>query len=390
MLENNTNRIYLDNASTTQIDKRVLDEMMPYLTESYGNASSLHYLGTSAKQAINKARHTISKYINAKPEEIVFTSSGTEANNMALKGIAFANRAKGNHIIVSSIEHDCVLNTCRWLETQGFFVTYLPVDKMGFIDLDSLDKCINKKTILVSVMHANNEIGTINPIEKIGLICKEKNVYFHTDACQSFGKIPIDVIKDNIDLLTINSHKIYGPKGAAALFIKDKTTIQPILHGGGQENNMRSSTENIPAIVGFAKAAEISFIDFDNETNHLIQLRNKVIKRLGEEVEGIYFNGDLLQRLPNNINFCISGLEGEGIRLLLLMDEEGIALSAGSACSNNSGGNPSHVLQAIGLNQFEARGSVRISFGRFNTNEEIDLFLNILINNIKKLNSIFS
>jgi len=389
MLENN-NRIYLDNASTTQIDKRVLDEMMPYLMECYGNASSLHYLGTSAKQAINKARHTISKYINAKSEEIIFTSSGTEANNMALKGIAFANRDKGNHIIVSSIEHDCILNTCYWLETQGFFITYLPVDRSGFIDLDFLDKCINKKTILVSLMHANNEIGTINPIEKIGLICKQKDVYFHTDACQSFGKIPIDVIKDNIDLLTINSHKIYGPKGAAALFIKDKTTIQPILHGGGQENNMRSSTENIPAIVGFAKAAEISFIDFDNETNHLIQLRNKVIKRLGEEVEGIYFNGDLLQRLPNNINFCISGLEGEGIRLLLLMDEEGIALSAGSACSNNSGGNPSHVLQAIGLNQFEARGSVRISFGRFNTNEEIDLFLNILINNIKKLNSIFS
>ena len=390
MSENNTNRIYLDNASTTQIDKRVLDEMMPYLTDSYGNTSSLHLLGTSAKQAINKARKTISKYINAKPEEIIFTSSGTEANNMALKGVAFANRDKGNHIIVSSIEHDCILNTCHWLETQGFFVTYLPVDKSGFIELDFLDKCINKKTILVSVMHANNEIGTINPIEKIGLICKEKNVYFHTDACQSFGKLPIDVIKDNIDLLTINSHKIYGSKGAAALYIKDKTIIQALLHGGGQENNMRSSTENIPAIVGFAKAVEICFNDFGNEVNHLLHLRKKIIERLSYEVEGIYFNGDLLHRLPNNINFCISGLEGEGIRLLLLMDEEGIALSAGSACSNNSGGNPSHVLQAIGLNQFEARGSVRISLGRYNTEEEIDIFLDILINNIKKLNSIFS
>ena len=388
MLENK--RIYLDNASTTQIDRRVLDEMMPYLTESYGNASSLHYLGTSSKLAINKARKTISKYINSKPEEIIFTSSGTEANNMALKGIASANRVKGNHIIVSSIEHDCNLNTCHWLETQGFFVTYLPVDKSGFIDLDLLNKCINKKTILVSVMHANNEIGTINPIEKIGLICKEKDVYFHTDACQSFGKLPIDVVKNNIDLLTINSHKIYGPKGAAALFIKDKTPIQPILHGGGQEHNMRSSTENIPAIIGFAKATELCFNDFDNEVNQLLYLRNKIIKRLSKEVEGVYFNGDLLQRLPNNINFCIEGLEGEGIRLLLLMDEEGIALSAGSACSSNNGGNPSHVLQAIGLNQFEARGSIRISLGRFNTNEEIDIFLDTLINNIKKLNSIFS
>ncbi|MCX6232275.1 MAG: cysteine desulfurase family protein [Bacteroidetes bacterium] len=390
MSANNTNRIYLDNASTTRIDPRVLAEMMPYLTDDYGNASSLHYLGTSAKQSINKARKTISRCINAKAEEIVFTSSGTEANNLALKGIAFANREKGNHIIVSAIEHDCILNTCHWLETQGFFITYIPVDNTGFIDLDFLEKCINKKTILVSMMHANNEIGTINPIDKIGLLCKERNVYFHTDACQSFGKLPVDVVKENIDLLTINSHKIYGPKGAGALYIKDKTNIQALLHGGGQENNLRSSTENIPAIMGFAKAAELCFDDFDNEVIHLLNLRNKIIKRLSKDIEGIYFNGDLSQRLPNNINFCIKGLEGEGIRLLLLMDEDGVDLSAGSACSSNSGGNPSHVLQAIGLNQFEARGSVRISLGRFNTQEETDIFPDILINNIKKLKSIFS
>jgi cysteine desulfurase len=384
------NKIYLDNASTTRIDPRVVEEMMPYLTETYGNASSLHFLGTSARQSINKARETISRYIHAKSEEIVFCSSGTEANNLALKGIAFANREKGNHIIVSAIEHDCILNTCHWLETQGFFVTYLAVDKSGFTDLDFLEKCINKKTILVSVMHANNEIGTINPIDKIAKLCKEHKVYFHSDACQTFGKMPINVEKDNIDLLSMNSHKIYGPKGAGALYIKDKTNIQAILHGGGQENNLRSSTENIPAIVGFAKAASLCFENFDNELHHLLHLRNRIIEKLSREVEGIYFNGDLSQRLPNNINFCIKGLEGEGIKLLLLMDEDGVALSAGSACSSNSGGNPSHVLQAIGLNQFEARGSVRISLGRFNNAEEIDLFLDILIKNIKKLKSIFS
>jgi cysteine desulfurase len=381
-------KIYLDNAATTQLDKRVLDTMLPFLNDYYGNASSLHHFGTSAKEQIQKSRMQIAQFLGCEPEEIIFTASGTEANNFALKGIAFANRNRGNHIIVSTIEHDCVLNTCRWLETQGFFVTYLPVDKQGFIDLDFLKRCINPKTILVSVMHVNNEIGTIQPVSEIGKICKNRNVYFHSDACQSFGKIPIDI--QNIDLLTINSHKIYGPKGVGALVIKKGTKIEPLLHGGGQEFGLRSSTENIAGIVGFAKAVELCFLEMDNENKRIAGLQKKIISNLTNSVEGIYFNGDFVNRLPHNINFCISGLEGESIRLLLLLDEHGIAVSSGSACSSNGDNPSSHVLQAIGLNQFEARGSVRISLGRFNTENEIITFIENIKQIINILNPIFT
>lgn len=382
------NRIYLDNAATTRIDKRVFETMLPLMNNYYGNASSLHHFGTTVKEQILKSRIIIAKFLNCEPEEIVFTGSGTEANNFALKGIAFANCKKGKHIIVSSIEHDCILNTCKWLETQGFFVTYLPVDKMGLIDPDFLKRCINPKTILVSVMHVNNEIGTIEPVSEIGSICKEHGVYFHSDACQSFGKIPVDI--QNIDLLTINSHKIYGPKGVGALVIRKGTIIEPLLHGGGQEFGLRSSTENIEGIIGFAKAVELCFLEMENENRRISRLQKKIIAYLSENVDGIYFNGDFKNRLPHNLNFCISGLEGESIRLLLLLDELGIAVSSGSACSSNGENPASHVLQAIGLTQFEARGSIRISLGRYNTENEIDLFLETLKNSIKKLNSIFS
>ena len=383
-------RIYLDNAATTCIDDGVIKEMMPYLSGNYGNASSLHYYGTVVKEIIQSSRKKIANYVNAKPEELIFTGSGTEANNFALKGIAFANREKGNHIIVSLIEHDCVLNACYWLEKQGFYITFLPVDKFGVIDLDLLQRCINKKTILVSVMHANNEIGTIQPIKEIGKICKNKNVYFHTDACQSFGKIPIDVEMQNIDLLTINSHKIYGPKGIGALYIRKGVKIDSLLHGGGQELGLRSSTENTPAIVGFAKAAELCFDNLDNETIRLEYLRKKIVNYLSDNVEGIYFNGHPSQRLSNIINFCISGMEGEGIKILLLLDEKGIAVSAGSACSSNDKSSASHVLQAIGLNQFEARGSIRISLGRFNNDDDIQNLVAMLSQTIHQLNPIFS
>jgi cysteine desulfurase len=384
-------RIYLDNAATTPIDPRVVEAMMPYLTRTFGNASSLHTYGTEAKYAIENCRVKIAWFLNASAEEIIFTSSGTESNNLALKGVAFANKKKGNHIIVSSIEHDCVLNACRWLETQGFYVTYLPVDNYGRIDIGTLVKYISPKTILVSVMHANNEIGTLQDIEAIGKVCRGHDVYFHTDACQSFGKVMIDVQKMNIDLLTLNSHKIYGPKGVGALYIRDGVKITPLLHGGGQEYGMRSSTENIAGIVGFSTAAEFCMKNLEAESMRLAQMRNKLINSILEHVENAYLNGHPTDRLPNNINIGIGGMEGETIRLLLLLDEEGIAVSAGSACSNNDKtASASHVLQAIGLNQFEARGSVRISLGRFNTEEEIDTFINVFTKSIAKLNPIFS
>jgi cysteine desulfurase len=391
MLANNKKNIYLDNAATTQIDSRVLDEMMPYLSDFFGNASSLHSFGTQAKESLENFRSKLAGFINAQSEEIIFTSGGTEANNFALKGIAFANKNKGNHIIVSAIEHDCVLNTCKWLETQGFFISYLPVDKDGFVDLEKLNRFINPNTILVSVMHANNEIGTIQPIEEIGKICKKRNVYFHTDACQSFGKIPVDVVSNNISLMSINAHKIYGPKGVGGLYVKKGTNIISLLHGGGQEFGLRSTTENIAGIAGFVKAAELCIKEIETESKRLSNLRGKIIKELHERYEGFYINGSMAQRLPNNLNFAISGLEGETIRILLMLDEKGIAISTGSACSNNdTTKSASHVLQAIGSDPFQARGAIRIGLGRFNTEDNINYFIETLTNTIQQLKSIFS
>lgn len=384
-------KIYLDNAATTQVDERVVLSMLPYYSEEYGNASSLHSFGTHAKQILDRSRRKLALLIGAEPDEIIFTSGGTESNNLALKGIAFANRAKGNHIIVSTIEHDCVLNVCKWLESQGFYITYLPVDNTGVVDLDELKKFINPKTILVSVMHANNEIGTIEPIEEIGKICNKHNVPFHSDACQSFGKIPIDVKKSGLDLLTINSHKIYGPKGVGALFIRKGINIIPLLHGGGQEAGLRSTTENLPGIVGFANASELCVEGMINENKNLLKLRNKLTDFLFENFENAYINGPRENKLPGLINFSFHGLEGETIRLLLLLDEKGIAVSAGSACSSNDKTHStSHVLQAIGLNQFEARGSIRVSFGRYSTEEDLERFKDALTESINSLTSIFS
>ncbi len=391
MSENNTRKIYFDNAATTQLDSRVFESMLPYLKDVYGNASSLHSFGTQAKQSLDELRSSLASGINAQSDELIFTSGGTEANNLALKGIAFANRSKGNHIIVSAIEHDCILNTCKWLETQGFFVSYVSVDKDGLIDLDKLSRMINPKTILVSVMHANNEIGTIQPIEAIGRICEERDVYFHTDACQSFGKVPIDVVAQHITLMSLNAHKIYGPNGVGCLYVKKNTNIMPLFHGGGQEFGLRSTTENIAGIAGFAKAAELCMAELPTERKRITSLRDKLIQELDNRFEGFYVNGSLTQRLSNNLNFGISGLEGETIRLLLLLDEKGIAVSAGSACSNNdTTKSASHVLQAIGKDPFEARGAVRLSLGRFNTEDDINYFIETLETTILQLKSIFS
>ena len=384
-------RIYLDNAATTCVDKRVTEAMMPYFSEFYGNASSLHHFGTHAREILERSRTTIAGCIGADSDELYFTSSGTESNNWVLQNIALANRDKGRHIIVSSIEHDCVLNTCKWLAEQGFFITYLPVDSNGIVDLKVLRESINPKTILVSVMHANNEIGTIEPIEEIGRICKQNHVYFHSDACQSFGKIPVNVSKCNIDLLTINSHKIYGPKGVGALYVRKGVNLTPMLYGGGQEAGLRSSTENIPGIVGFAEAARLCMEEMNSESVRLSGLRKKLVRLIQPENENFYINGHPDQRLPGHLSFSFHGLEGETIRLLLLLDEMGIAVSAGSACSSNDKShNASHVLQAIGLNPFEARGAIRVSMGRFTTEKEVDIFMDALGQAMSNLTSIFS
>jgi cysteine desulfurase len=384
-------KIYFDNAATTQVDERVVLSMLPYHSEEYGNASSLHSYGTHAKEILDRSRRKLASFIGAEPDEIVFTSGGTESNNLALKGIAFANRSKGNHIIVSTIEHDCVLNVCKWLETQGFYITYLPVDNTGVVAVNELKKFINPKTILVSVMHANNEIGTLEPIEEIGQICKSFNVPFHSDACQSFGKIPIDVNKSGLSLLSLNSHKIYGPKGVGALYVRKGLNLVPLLHGGGQEGGLRSTTENLPGIVGFVNAAELCIEGIKTESNKLLRLREKLTDFLFETFENVYINGAQENKLPGLINFSFHGLEGETIRLLLLLDEKGIAVSAGSACSSNDKtNNASHVLQAIGLNQFEARGGIRVSFGRYSTEEDLERFKIALAESINSLTSIFS
>ena len=385
------NKIYLDNGATTQLDNRVLEAMLPAFTEYFGNASSLYSYGTQAKQYLEHLRSKLAGFINAKSDEIIFTSGGTEANNLALKGIAFANKSRGNHIIVSAIEHDCILNTCRWLETQGFYITYLTVDNNGFVDFEKLNRFINPKTILVSVMHANNEIGTIQPIAKIGMLCQERNVYFHTDSCQSFGKIPIDVVAQHVSLMTVNAHKICGPKGVGCLYVNKGVNITPLLHGGGQEFGLRSTTENLAGIAGFVKAAELCMDELETESKRLLTLRNKLIRELQSRFEGFYINGPVSHRLPGNLNFAISGLEGETIKILLFLDEKGIAVSAGSACSNNdTTKSASHVLQAIGRDQFEARGAIRIGLGRFNTEDEIDHFIESFTNIVKKLKPIFS
>ncbi len=384
-------KIYLDNGATTRVDPRVLEEMLPYFSERFGNASSMHSYGEEAKEALASSRERIASSIGAKPEEIVFTSGGTESNNLAIKGIAYANSDKGKHIVVSSIEHDCILNSCEWLRSQGFEVTYLPVDHDGLVNVEMIESAIKPSTILISVMHANNEIGTIEPIDEIGKLCREHSIYFHTDACQSFGKIPFNVNSLNIDLATINAHKMYGPKGVGALFIKDGTRISPWQHGGGHEHGMRSSTENIAGIVGFAKAAELCASELDTEAKRQSGLRDKIINKIMEKLPAAYLNGHRTKRLPNNVNFCFHGLEGEAIRVLLDLDSKGIAVSTGSACSaNQPRGKPSHVLLAIGLNPVEARGQLRVTLGRFNTEEEADYFVDTLSDVVSSLRPLSS
>jgi cysteine desulfurase len=378
-------RIYFDYAATTPVDPRVLRAMLPYFSRKFGNTMSLYSFGQEAKFALEESREQVAGLMGARPEEIIFTGSATESNNLALKGIAYANKNKGNHIIISSIEHPCVMESARYLEKQGFKITRLPVDKYGLVNPEDVRKTIREDTVLVSVIHASNEIGTVQPIAKIGKICRERGVYFHTDAVQSFGKIPIDVNKMNIDLLSASSHKMYGPKGAALLYIRKGVRIEPILHGGGQEQGLRSSTVNVAAIVGFAKACEIAKKEMEKERLRVSKLRDKLIKEVLGRISDSYLNGHPEKRLPNNANFRFKGIEGES--MVIQLDLAGIAASTGSACSSVSL-EPSHVLLAIGLKHQEAHGSLRISLGRWTKESEINYFLKVLpkiISNLRKI-----
>jgi len=377
-------QIYFDYAATTPVDPRVKKAVEPFFKEKFGNTMSIHKFGQEAKIALEKSRETVADLINAKPNEIIFTGSATESNNFALKGVTFANKNKGKHIIISQIEHPCIMETASWLEKQGLKMTRVPVNKYGLINPLDVKKAIRKDTILVSITHASNEIGAIQPIERIGKICRSKGVYFHTDAVQSLGKIPIDVNKMNIDLLTASSHKIYGPKGAACLFVRQGVKIEPLLHGGGQEMGLRGSTSNIPAIVGFAKACEICKKEMKKETQRLIKLRDKVIKNV-LKIEKAYLNGHPEKRLPNIANFWFSFIEGES--LVVRLDLKGIAVSTGSACSSAKL-EPSHVLLAIGLKPQQAHSSLRISLGRWTTGKEVDYLIKVLPNIVKSLRRI--
>ena len=378
-------KIYLDYAATTPVDPRVAKVMEPYFTEKFGNTMSLHSFGQEAKLALEQSRQTLADLINAEPNEITFTGSATESNNLALKGIAM-NIPKGrygNHIIISSIEHACVKEAAKFL-SRGFKVTEIPVDKYGMVNPKDIEREIRPETILVSVIHASNEIGTIQPIAEIGRICRERKVYFHTDASQSFGKIPIDVKKMNVDLLTASSHKMYGPKGAALLYVREGIKLVPLLHGGGQENGLRSSTVNVPAIVGFVKAAEICKKEMKAEAARLSKLRDRLIKAV-LKIKGAYLNGHPKKRLPNNVNISFPFIEGES--LVISLDLEGIACSTGSACSSMKL-EPSHVLLAIGLKPEEAHGSLRISLGRFTTEKEINQLMKVLPKIVKHIRQI--
>jgi len=374
-------KIYLDNAATTKVDKRVVETMLPYFSEKYGNASSQHLMGQEAKNALEKSRRIIAKSIGAKTSEIIFTSGGTESNNFTIKGLFFSHYPEKNHIITTKIEHDCVLNTCKWLETKGAKVTYLDVDKEGFVNIQDIENAITDKTILVSVIHGNNEVGTIQDLESIGKICKEKNILFHTDACQSFTKLELNVKKQNLDFVTLNAHKIHGPKGVGVLYMKDDTKITPLAHGGGHERKLRSGTENISGIVGFAKAVEIAK---SKDVEYMENLRDKLIEGL-LKIPNVKLNGPRKSRLCNNINVSFNNVEGESVGGYL--ENLGIYVSTGSACMSHSL-EPSHVLKAIGLPPIQSNSSLRISLSRYTTEEDIDYVLNSIEKIVQKLRRI--
>ena len=374
--------IYLDNAATTPLDPAVTAAMLPFFEEKFGNASSSHRAGRDAKDAMEKARAAIAKSIGARPEEIFFTSGGTEANNFAIKSAAFSNRSKGNHIITSRIDHDCVLNSCKWLESQGFKVTYLDVDREGFVNIDELEAVINPKTILVSIIHGNNEIGTIQDIAAIGKLCRDRGVYFHTDACQSYTKTEIDVKKQDLDMVTLNAHKIHGPKGVGALYIREGVSIGEWQSGGGHERGFRSGTENIAGIIGFAEAVKTG-MDRKHRLR-MAELRDRLIDSI-LRIDGAQLNGPSgNRRLCNNANFLFPKISNAGELIGGYLDQKGICSSAGSACSVHSK-EPSHVLLAIGIGREEAFCGLRLTISRFTTEQEVDDAVKALQGIVKKI-----
>lgn len=375
-------KIYLDNAATTRTAQEVVDAMIPYFTENYGNPSSIYELGQRSKEAITIAREQIAEVIGAKPEEIYFTAGGSEADNWALKAACEAYEKKGKHIITTKIEHHAILHTCEYLEKKGVEVTYLDVDENGLVDLDALQKAIRPDTILISIMFANNEIGTIEPVKEIGMIAKEHGILFHTDAVQAFGQVPIDVDDMHIDMLSSSAHKINGPKGIGFLYIRKGVKIRSFVHGGAQERKRRAGTENVPAIVGYGVAAKRAADTMEERTTRERQLRDDFIERVKKEIPYVKLNGHPAKRLPNNINFSFRFIEGES--LLIMLDMKGIAGSSGSACTSGSL-DPSHVLLAIGLPHEIAHGSLRLSLGEDTTKEDLDYTLEQIKEIIQKL-----
>ena len=364
--------IYLDHAATTYVKPEVFEAMKPYFCEHFGNASSIYSLGRESKKAIEEAREKVAKALVAEAREIYFTGSGSEADNWAIKGVAAANKKKGNHIITSAIEHPAIMNACKYLQGEGFEVTYLPVDSDGMVSLEDLKKAVKDTTILISIMFANNEIGTIQPIQEIGAFAREKGILFHTDAVQAIGNVAIDVQKMNIDLLSLSGHKFYGPKGVGALYIRKGVKIASFMHGGAQERGKRASTENLPGIIGLGRAIELAMENMEAYNKKLIDLREKTIEGLMARIPYIRLNGHRTNRLPGNLNISFEFIEGES--LLLMLDMMGVCGSSGSACSSGSL-DPSHVLMAIGLPHEIAHGSLRLTFGEENTLEDVDYIL---------------
>lgn len=381
-------RIYMDNAATTAVLPEVVEAMLPYFTQHYGNPSSIHAIGRDARRAVDAARKSVAASIGAQPQEIYFTSGGTESDNWALKGAAFAGRKKGNHIITSAIEHHAVLHPCQWLEKQGFEVTYLPVDENGLVSPQSVADAIRDNTILISIMAANNEIGTIQPIAEIGRIAREKRILFHTDAVQAVGAIPVDVTTWNVDMLSLSGHKFHGPKGVGALYIRKGVRIDSLLAGGAQERGQRATTENLPGIVGLAKALEIAVAHMEENSARLIRMRDRLIKGLLSSIPDTRLNGHPTLRLPNNVNVSVRYIEGEA--QLLRLDLQGICGSSGSACTSGSL-DPSHVLLAIGLSHEIAHGSLRLTLGIDNTEEDVDYVLSVMpeiVQNLREMSAL--
>lgn len=362
-------RIYLDNAATTAVSQPVMEAMLPYYMQVYGNPSSIHSTGRDAKKAVERARRQVASALGCSAQEIYFTAGGSESDNWALKGAAFAHQEKGRHIITTQIEHHAILHTCQWLETQGWQVTYLPVDADGFVTVQQVENALRPDTVLLSVMAANNEIGTLEPVAEIGALCHERGVLFHTDAVQAVGAIPLDVEVLHADMLSLSAHKFHGPKGIGALYIRKGVKIDPLIHGGAQERGHRAGTENLPGIVGLGKAIELAEEGLAENAARMTFLRNRLVSGLTEAIPDMRINGTMEKRLPNNVNVSFAGIEGEAV--LLRLDLEGIAASSGSACTAGSL-DPSHVLTAIGLTRDEAKGSLRLTLGTDTTQADID------------------